>query len=109
MLQIRSQHPVFGLGDFAVVQADNEAVLSFTRVLCGDPAHEDEAVLCVNNLSSRPQAATVQLPEHLSDRQLVDLFGGSGFPWVAPDGRVTFTLGSRDFFWLQVRGREDNH
>ena len=67
-----------------------------------------EAVLCVNNLSSRPQAATIQLPEHLAGRELIDLFGGSGFPWVASDGRVTLTLGSRDFFWLRVRGGEDH-
>ena len=45
-----------------------------------------EAVLCVNNLSSRPQAATIQLPEELAGRELIDLFGGSGFPWV---GRAT--------------------
>ena len=38
-----------------------------------------------------------------SGRQLVDLFGGAGFPWVAADGRVTITLGTRDFFWLQLR------
>jgi maltose alpha-D-glucosyltransferase/alpha-amylase len=65
-----------------------------------DPA---EAVLCVSNLSSRPQAATITLPEQFAGRQLVDLFGGSGFPWVAADGRVTITLGTRDFFWLQLR------
>jgi maltose alpha-D-glucosyltransferase/alpha-amylase len=108
MLQVRHRHPVFGLGDFSVVEADNEAILAFSRVLRDDPAHPDEAVLCVNNLSSRPQAATLQLPSHLSGRPLTDLFGGSGFPWVAADGRVTFTLGSRDFFWLQLGGGEDN-
>ena len=54
-----------------------------------DGTEPGETVLCVNNLSSRPQAATVQLPEHLGERQLIDLFGGSGFPWVAADGRVT--------------------
>lgn len=109
MLQVRGRHPVFGLGEFEVVPADNEAILAFTRVLTGDHDHHpDEAVLCVNNLSSRPQAATIQLPEHLSGRQLIDLFGGQGFPWVANDGRVTLTLGSRDFFWLQLRGGEDN-
>jgi maltose alpha-D-glucosyltransferase/alpha-amylase len=108
MLQVRGRHPVFGLGAFDVVDADNDAILAFTRVLTGDADHADEAVLCVNNLSSRPQAATIQLPEHLSGRQLIDLFGGQGFPWVANDGRVTLTLGSRDFFWLQLRGGEDN-
>jgi maltose alpha-D-glucosyltransferase/alpha-amylase len=102
MLQVRSRHPVFGLGDFIVVPNDNEALLTFVRSVEPRAGEPGETVLCVNNLSSRPQAATIQLPEHLGERQLIDLFGGSGFPWVAADGRVTITLGSRDFFWLQV-------
>ena len=105
MLQIRGRHPVFGLGDFNVVEADNDAILAFTRTMEADGNEPGEAVLCVNNLSSRPQAATIQLPEQLAGRELIDLFGGSGFPWVAADGRVTLTLGSRDFFWLRLRRR----
>jgi maltose alpha-D-glucosyltransferase/alpha-amylase len=108
MLQVRGRHPVFGLGDFTVVEADNDAILSYTRTMDADGNEPGEAVLCVNNLSSRPQAATIQLPEHLAGRELIDLFGGSGFPWVASDGRVTLTLGSRDFFWLRLRGGEDH-
>lgn len=108
MLQVRARHPVFGLGDFDVVPADNPTVLAFTRSMDADEESGDaaEAVLCVNNLSSRPQATTVQLPERFAGRELADLFGGSGFPWVAPDGRVTITLGSRDFFWLRLRRGE---
>lgn len=108
MLQVRARHPVFGLGDFDVVPADNPTVLAFTRSMDADEDSGDaaEAVLCVNNLSSRPQATTVQLPERFAGRELADLFGGSGFPWVAPDGRVTITLGSRDFFWLRLRRGE---
>ena len=108
MLQVRSRHPVFGLGEFAVVPADNAHILAFTRSMDSQGDDAAETVLCVNNLSSRPQAATLELPEHVSGRRLVDLFGGSNFPWVAADGRVTLTLGSRDFFWLQLRGEEDN-
>ena len=107
MLQIRGRHPVFGLGDFAVVPADNEAILAYTRSMPADGNEPAEAVLCINNLASRPQAATLELPEHFAGRKLIDLFGGSGFPWVAADGRVTITLGSRDFFWFQLRGGED--
>jgi hypothetical protein len=36
--------------------------------------------------------------------QLVDLFGGQGFPKIGDDGKVLVTLGSRDFFWFQVKG-----
>ena len=41
-------------------------------------------------------------PEDLGENELFDLFGGANFPWIAADGRVTFTMGSRDFFWLRV-------
>lgn len=103
MLAVRRRHPVFGLGDFAAVPADNEAVLAYLRV--HRPAEgedgEAETVLCVNNLSSTPQATTLQLPDH-AGAQLEDLFGGAGFPKVGDDGRLPMTLGSRDFFWLRV-------
>ncbi|WP_295697948.1 maltose alpha-D-glucosyltransferase [Lapillicoccus sp.] len=109
MLQVRSRHQVFGLGEFRVCPSDNEAILSFVRSTGGAPsssASEDvpEAVLCVNNLASRPQATTVHLPEEYAGARLVDLFGGQGFPKVGDDGTVLITLGSRDFFWFQLRG-----
>ena len=59
-------------------------------------------VLCVNNLSSRPQATTITVPEEFRNHQTRDLFGGTGFPDIGDDGRVTVTLGSRDFFWLAL-------
>ncbi|MFN8077126.1 MAG: maltose alpha-D-glucosyltransferase [Kineosporiaceae bacterium] len=104
MLQVRRQHPAFGLGTYVPLSTDNPAVLAFLRVL-GDDAPdgvEPETVLCVNNLSSRPQAACVSLPGRGGAR-LVDCFGGGGFPVVDPDGEaVTVSLGSRDFFWLRL-------
>ncbi len=104
MLSIRRRHPVFGLGRFEHLPADNEAVLAFLRVIDEPDAHrgvEAETVLCVTNLSGTPQATTVELPDH-AGQQLWDLFGGSGFGCVGDDGRLTVTLGSRDFFWLRV-------
>ena len=109
MLQVRSRHQVFGLGELRICPSDNDAILSFVRSTGGAPsasAREDlpEAVLCVNNLASRPQATTVHLPEEYAGAPLVDLFGGQGFPAVGDDGTVVITLGSRDFFWFQLRG-----
>ena len=52
------------------------------------------AVLCVNNLSSRPQSTTITAaPRSCADWQTRDLFGGSGFPDIAADGTITITLG----------------
>jgi len=103
MLQIRSRHPVFGLGTFRVAEAENDTVLAFVRSVGAGPDREAESVLCVNNLSSRPQATSVQLPEEFAGCQLVDLFGGHGFPCIDEHARVLLTMGSRDFFWLRLR------
>jgi maltose alpha-D-glucosyltransferase/alpha-amylase len=103
MLQVRAAHEVFGLGEFHQCEADNDTVLAFVRVLPEDDQQEREghvAVLCVNNLSSRPQAARIALPERLHGSAVRDLFGGHGFPSIDEDGTVTLTLGSRSFFWL---------
>ncbi|WP_142007396.1 MULTISPECIES: maltose alpha-D-glucosyltransferase [Barrientosiimonas] len=106
MLSVRAQHPVFGLGDFVVAPADNEAVLAYTRTMSKADAQSENArhrrVLCVNNLSSRPQATRIQLPEELAGAEVGDLFGGVGFPDVADDGTLQLTLGSRDFFWFSL-------
>jgi maltose alpha-D-glucosyltransferase/alpha-amylase len=103
MLQIRKRHPVFGLGDLEVCPSDNEAVLSFLRVSWDTERGTDaEAVLCVNNLASRPQASTIRVPDEFQGAHLEDLFGGQGFPKISDDGTITLTLGSRDFFWLRL-------
>ena len=105
MLAVRREHPVFGLGDFEICKSVNDRVLSFVRVDRSERDKEDRsamAVLCVNNLSSRPQATTVTIPDELRGWETRDLFGGGGFPDIADDGTVTITLGSRDFFWLAL-------
>nr|WP_284290295.1 alpha-glucosidase C-terminal domain-containing protein [Angustibacter aerolatus] len=62
MLAIRKRHPVFGLGRYVNVETDNPAVLAFLRVLDDTDASGEtpETVLCVNNMGSTPQAATLQ-------------------------------------------------
>lgn len=103
MLEIRKRHPVFGRGDFEVCPSDNDGVLSFLRVEWDRIDGADpEAVLCVNNLSSRPQATTIRVPDEFKGAQLADLFGGTGFPKISDEGTITLTLGSRDFFWLRL-------
>jgi maltose alpha-D-glucosyltransferase/alpha-amylase len=105
MLAVRKQHPVFGLGELIVATPTNERILAYVRVDRRERGAEDRsarAVLCVNNMSGKPQAASITLPGELAGHQTRDLFGGSGFPDIADDGTVTLTLGSRDFFWLAL-------
>lgn len=112
ILAVRKRHPVFGLGGYLPVPADNGAVLGFLRVPdagadseadsgadSGEPA---ETVLCIANLSQTPQATTLRLPEYRG-WHLQDLFGGAGFPAVGDDGCLQLSLGSRDFFWLRLQ------
>jgi maltose alpha-D-glucosyltransferase/alpha-amylase len=103
MLALRRRHPVFGLGSFVPLVADNPAVLAFLRVLSDGEVDDEpgETVLCVHNLSGTPQSARIPLPA-LAGSALLDLFGGAGFQPVPADGQVIMTIGSRDFFWLQV-------
>jgi maltose alpha-D-glucosyltransferase/alpha-amylase len=104
MLEVRRRHPVFGRGAFEVCPADNEGVLAFLRVEWPEDggAQDSEAILCVNNLTGRPQATTIQVPDQFKGAQADDLFGGQGFPKVSDDGTITLTLGSRDFYWLRL-------
>jgi maltose alpha-D-glucosyltransferase / alpha-amylase len=60
-------------------------------------------VLCVNNLARTPQAAHLTLPESLAGHVTRDLFGGGTFPTIPESGPLALTMGSRDFFWLDVR------
>ncbi len=113
MLSVRRANPVFGLGDYLPSATSNEAVLGFVRALPAPPHSDEEngsagapAVVCVNNVSSRPQGATVTLPEGYAGYRLRDLFGGHGFGSVAADGTFTLTLGSRGFYWLALRAPE---
>lgn len=102
MLDVRRRHPAFGLGEFINLHTDNPAVLAFLRVLGDDvPDESPETLLCVNNLSSTPQAVRVTVPG-LAGRGIVDCFGGGGFRSVPDNERLELTLGSRDFFWLSI-------
>jgi maltose alpha-D-glucosyltransferase/alpha-amylase len=96
MLAVRRQHPALGVGDFTVVPGDNEAVLAFLR------RTGSETLLVVANLASTARATRLRLPAGLAGAGLRDVFGGAAFPDVDAEGTATFTLGSRDFYWLVV-------
>ncbi|WP_240930749.1 maltose alpha-D-glucosyltransferase [Isoptericola sp. BMS4] len=93
MLAVRRLHPAFGLGDLGALEADDDAVLAYTR------ASDTETVLVAANLAATARATRVHLPG-FAGWSLTDLFGGGRFPSVAADGTVTMTWGSRDFYWL---------
>jgi maltose alpha-D-glucosyltransferase/alpha-amylase len=89
-LQIRRQHPAFGLGTLQLLSPDNTAVLAYAR------HYEHETLIIVNNLSAAAQALRLDLPGDDS-QGLVDLFN--------PTGSVRspqVSLQSFDFRWYKL-------
>jgi len=98
LLAVRKQHRVFGMGSFEVADPDNPAVFAYIR------RHDDDIVLCVNNLSSRAQAAQLDLSGY-AGLYPVELLGRERFPRI---GELPYllTFGPHDFYWFQLAGED---
>ncbi|HEX2258353.1 MAG TPA: maltose alpha-D-glucosyltransferase [Actinomycetota bacterium] len=94
MLEVRKRHPVFGMGKMEVLPAENPSVLAFVR------EHEDDIVLCVNNLSRFPQPVELALGRY-EGKIPVEMLGRVHFPKI---GRMSYllTLGEHGFYWFQL-------
>ena len=94
-------------GAVAVITLNNPPVngLGFdTRVAIStgvERAWGDQVILVVANLAATARAASVTLPER-AGWSVRDVFGGAQFAPVGADGSMSFTLGSRDFYWLEL-------
>jgi len=95
MLTVRRRHPALGLGDFTMLTSENESVLAFLR------RAPDETLLVVANLAATARATRVRL-DGMAGWTVRDVFGGAPFPVVPADGLAAFTLGSREFYWLDL-------
>ncbi|MDO5513512.1 maltose alpha-D-glucosyltransferase, partial [Corynebacterium sp.] len=93
-IKVRQQYKAFGLGTYREVDSANESVLTFLR------EYKDEAILCVNNLSDRPQAVSLDLSE-FSGAHPRELSGGEMFPPVKQDPWVV-TLAPHAYFWFDI-------
>ncbi len=109
MLEIRKQHPVFGVGTFEVVSLDNPSVLAYVRTLeapadapegaDGTPARRD-TVLCVCNLSKLAQPAELPL-QQWEGKVPIELIGRVPFPRI---GELPYfiTLAPYSFYWFEL-------
>ncbi|EEI62199.1 MULTISPECIES: maltose alpha-D-glucosyltransferase [Corynebacterium] len=93
LIHIRKQYDAFGKGEFKELPCDNVTVFSFVLT------HEDETILCVNNLSSRPQPARLDLSE-FAGGSARELTGGEEFPPLTDSW--TLTLPPYGFFWFDI-------
>jgi maltose alpha-D-glucosyltransferase/alpha-amylase len=97
MIQVRRQHPAFGLGDFTELGSSNPSVLAYLRTYTDGGR---DVVICVNNMSRFPQPVELDLSEHQGSVP-VELTGGVRFP---PIGELPYllTLPGHGFYWFQI-------
>jgi len=94
MLQVRKRHPLFGIGSFEVLTAENPSVLAYVR------EWDKDVVLCVNNLSRFAQPVELSL-QRFEGRTPIELLGRVPFPRI---GELPYllTLGPYGFYWFQI-------
>ncbi len=99
MIEIRKQHPTFGMGDYTELGSSNPSVLAFTRTF------GDDVVLCVNNLSRFPQPVELDLRRYEGSTP-IELTGRVHFPRI---GELPFllTLPGHGFYWFQILKTEE--
>jgi maltose alpha-D-glucosyltransferase/alpha-amylase len=93
-LRIRQAHPVFGRGQFELVQVSNPSIFGFVR------SSETETILCVNNLSRFAQPVNLDL-RLFAGMTPVELIGRVPFPTVGSEP-YPLTLGPHGFYWLHL-------
>ncbi|HZD69275.1 MAG TPA: maltose alpha-D-glucosyltransferase [Actinomycetes bacterium] len=94
LLQVRKQHPVFGMGDYEPLYPENRRVFAFVRQLGSD------VVLVVANLSRFAQPVELDLSRW---HGLVpeEMFGRTPFPII--DGRpYRLAMGPHGFYWFRL-------
>jgi maltose alpha-D-glucosyltransferase/alpha-amylase len=94
MIRTHREHPALGRGDLAFLQLTNRAVLAYLR------SYGNETILIVNNLSSDPQIAELDLAAY-AGAQPADLLTTAK---LSPVETVPYRLGLESYqsLWLQL-------
>jgi maltose alpha-D-glucosyltransferase/alpha-amylase len=98
-IELRKEHPVFGLGDYTALRPANPRIFSHART------YEGDILLCVHNLARSAQAVELDL-SRWEGKVPVEMAGRSAFPRI---GELPYllTLGPRGFFWFQLLDPEE--
>ncbi|MDP8954990.1 MAG: maltose alpha-D-glucosyltransferase [Actinomycetota bacterium] len=100
MLEVRRHHPVFGIGSFEVLSAENPCALAFVRERTDPDSGEQDVVMCVNNLSRFAQPVELRLA-HYEGWVPHELLGRVAFPPIG-DLPYLVTLAPFGFYWFQL-------
>jgi maltose alpha-D-glucosyltransferase/alpha-amylase len=94
MIDVRKQHPVFGLGTFEELHGSNPSVLAFLRT------YRDDVMLCISNLSRFAQPVELDL-RRWEGYVPVEVLGKVRFP---PIGQLPYllTMGGHSSYWFQL-------
>jgi maltose alpha-D-glucosyltransferase / alpha-amylase len=95
LISVRKSSKVFGRGSLTFVRPTNRSVLVYVR------QYENEAVLCIANLSRSAQATEIDLATWRG-RVPFELLGRTNFPLIG-EGPYLVTLGPYGFFWFLLR------
>jgi maltose alpha-D-glucosyltransferase / alpha-amylase len=94
-IQLRKEHPVFGLGSYEPLRPENPRIFAHVR------RYEEDVILCVHNVARSAQAVELDL-SRFEGMVPEEMFGRTRFP---PIGSLPYllTLAPRGFFWFQLR------
>ncbi len=95
MIRLRSLFPVFGRGTIEFLQPSNQRVLAYVRQL------DDDAILCLANLSRTPQPAELDL-RRFDGFTPIEMLGYTEFPVIGA-APYFITLGPYGFYWFELR------
>jgi len=98
MIAMRKQHPVLGRGALEFVSCSNRKVLAYLREL------ENDAILCVANLSRSVQPVELDLAP-FAGFVPIEVLGYTEFPIIG-ERRYFLTLGPYDFYWFELQRRD---
>jgi maltose alpha-D-glucosyltransferase/alpha-amylase len=110
MLEVRKEHPLFGIGTFEVISVENPSVMAYVRTLPSPPDGETEdddastksadIVLCVCSLSRLAQPAELPL-QRWEGKVPIELLGRVPFPRI---GELPYfvTLAPYGFYWFEL-------
>jgi len=94
-IDLRKQHPVFGLGTYEPLATSNPKIFAHVR------RYEEDVALCVHNLARSAQPVELDL-SHYTGRWPEEMFGRTRFPTIG-DLPYLLTLAPRGFFWFLLR------
>src|SRR5262249_25494491 len=96
LIATRKKYPALGRGTIEFVSAENRSILAFIR------KDENQALLCVNNLSQHAQPVELDLTGYRGCVP-VELVGNRRFPTIR-EHPYFLSLGGYDFYWFRLEG-----